>query len=98
MKVMTIPTGVVLAFSATMAVVLGVVCLMMGFNLDAAPGLRGEWPMLLAAAGAFAVATVVAGVAWFSLRRGWALWPVFQGLMWSVVALIGMAIQRGLSG
>ena len=54
--------------------------------------------ILLAAAGAFAVATVVAGVAWFSLRRGWALWPVFQGLMWSVVALIGMAIQRGLSG
>ena len=98
MNLLLIPTAVVLAFSITMAVVLGVVCVMMGLNLDAAPGLRNEWPSLLAAAAAFVVASGVSALAWFGLRRQWRLWPLLQGLMWAVVAMMAMAIQRGLSG
>ncbi|ULQ46162.1 hypothetical protein JN531_013770 [Flagellatimonas centrodinii] len=97
MNPLLIANAVVLIFTATMALVLSVVGLMMGFNLDAAPGLRSEWPLLLGAAALFTVATAVSGLAWWSLRRRWRTWPWFQGLMWAVVVFIALLIRRGLT-
>jgi len=61
--------AVVMACAGTMAMMLGVVCLLYGVHMDEAPQLRENWSVLTQSAALFAGLTVVAGVALFGLLR-----------------------------
>jgi hypothetical protein len=95
MQALKILTAVALALSATLAVVLGVVTLMMGMHLDLRPGLREEWPLLLTFTGRFTGLSLVSGWAFFSLFRGWRGWWIAQALMWVAIVFTSL-LSRGL--
>lgn len=61
--------AVVLACAGTMAMMLGVVCLLYGVHMDEAPQLRENWPMLTRSAALFAGLTAMAGIALYGLLR-----------------------------
>lgn len=61
--------AVVLACAGTMAMMLGVVCLLYGVHMDDAPQLRENWPMLTRSAGLFAALAAIAAAALFGLLR-----------------------------
>ncbi|HEX4896048.1 MAG TPA: hypothetical protein VFV11_06945 [Solimonas sp.] len=87
MKALTQFNAVVLAFAATFAVILGVVCLMYAVNLDAAPRLRAEWPTVSRVTLAFWLLMVVAGAVFLRQRRAPGVrWPEQGVLLASLVA------------
>lgn len=89
---------VLAAFGVTMALTLGVVCLMYGVYLDESPRMREEFPALVKVTLLFAVLAAAALTAWLALRRGsrWQ-WPA-QGLLLAVIAGIAFALRAVLLG
>ena len=87
---------VLAAFGATMALTLGVVCLMYGVYLDESPRMREEFPALVKVTLMFAVLAVAALLAWLALRRGsrWQ-WPA-QGMLAAVIGGIALAMRAVL--
>ncbi len=76
MKALQIFNAVALVFSAAFFVTFGVVALMYGYHLDAAPRMRAEWPMVSRVTLIFAGLTLCAFLAFWSQRRraAWR-WP-----------------------
>ncbi len=76
MKLLQILNAVVLALTATLAVTLGVVCLMYAVHLDLSPRMRAEWPTVATVTAVFWVLAVFAGAAlWAQHRRHRWRWP-----------------------
>lgn len=67
---LTVLNGALLVLFGTMAMVIGVVCILYLFNLDAGPRLRAELPTLFAALGWFTICTLVTGFAFVGFLRG----------------------------
>lgn len=82
------------ALAVSLAGIMSVVCLMMGWHLDLRPGLREEWPLLLTFTGLFAVMSLITGAAWWGLRRRWAAWPALQGMMWISLVFFALLTER----
>lgn len=76
MRALLILDAALMALAATMALVLGVVCILYAANLELSPRLAGELPGLLALTGVFAALAVAAAIAVWSLRRRAAPWLV----------------------
>ncbi|HEY0974797.1 MAG TPA: hypothetical protein VGE57_09915 [Solimonas sp.] len=82
MKALQIFNVVVLLLCATFFVTLGVVTLMYGYHLDAAPRMRAEWPKVSGTTAVFAVLTLIAYLTFWSQRRRFAWrWPAQVGLL-----------------
>jgi hypothetical protein len=87
-------TAALFALAVSLAGIMSVVCLMMGWHLDLRPGLREEWPLLLTFTGLFVFLSLVTGAAWWSLRRRWQGWPAVQGLMWISLVFFALLTER----
>ncbi len=76
MKPLQILNLTLAALAATLALVLGVVCILYGANLDAAPKLQRELPRLLAMTLMFTLLSAYAGLVWWAQRghKSWAAW------------------------
>lgn len=98
MNYLALLTGVLLALGVTMSVILAVVCLLMGLNLDARPGLRAEWPLLMQSTLLFVAITIPIAVAWWSLRRRLPWWPAAQVTMWVAVVIAALVFRILLVG
>lgn len=70
MRYLTIVNGALFALFASLAVVMGVVCIMYLVYLNAEPRLQSEWPAVLASTVIFAVLGVTSGFGFFGLLRG----------------------------
>lgn len=91
MNGLRIATAAVTLFALTMAVTLGVVCLMYAVYLDTVPRLRQEWPLLLTATGSFTLLSAAGVGAWFGLRHDrWRL--PSQILLWLGWALLAYLV------
>lgn len=77
--------AVVLAIAGTMAVMMGVVCLLYGVHLDDAPQLRAQWPLLIQFAAIFTTLALIAGATFFGERRN-------KSWHWYGQALLALAI------
>ncbi len=86
MKALQIFNVIVLIFSATFFLTLGVVALMYGYHLDAAPRMRTEWPRVSGMTGVFALLTLSAFAAFWSQRRrvSWR-WPAQAVLIFALL-------------
>lgn len=73
--------AVLLAAATTMAMMMGVVCLLYGLYLDEAPQLREGWPLLTRSALIFTALMAVAALAFYGQYRdkAWRWWG--QGLL-----------------
>lgn len=91
-------TVTVLLIASTMTLLLAVVCLLYVIYLDASPTMREEMPALLAATGLFGVLALLAGAAFWGLRRETAWRWAAQGLMWAAVVVSVFLMQRALLG
>lgn len=98
MQAVRILTAVALALTVTLAVLMWVVSLMMGVHLDLRPGLRDEWPTLLAITTTLSVLAMCSAVAFFSLRRGWSGWWIAQVVMWVAIVFASVLIRGLLLG
>lgn len=87
-------TAALFALAVSLAGIMAVVCLMMGWHLDLRPGLREEWPLLLSFTALFSVMAVVSGAAWWSLRRRWRGWVFLQGVMWISLVFLALLSER----
>lgn len=76
MKHLQILNLVLAALAATLALVLGVVCILYLANLDAAPKMQRELPRLLALTLMFSVLGGYAALVWWAqrARKPWAAW------------------------
>lgn len=83
--------AVVLAIAVTMAVMMGVVCLLYGVYLNEAPQLLEQWPLLTQSTALFVVLAVVAAVAFHGLRRetSWR-WLGQAALMLTMATTMGL--------
>ena len=89
---------VLAAFGATMAITLGVVCLMYGVYLDQSPQMREEFPALVKVTLLFTALGVAATIAWLALR-GESRWRwTAQGMLVAVIAGIALGIRSILLG
>lgn len=80
----------------TMAITLGVVCLIYMVYLDTAPKLREEWPVLIWSTLMFSALAAVAGVAFQGLRAD-TRWKWFaQAFLLVALVSIGWVLQRML--
>ena len=98
MPAIRILTAVALALTVTLAVLMAVVCLMMGMHLDLRPSLRDEWPTLVNITVIFSVLAVFSAVAFASLRRAWTGWWIAQALMWVAIVFASVLIRGLLLG
>ncbi|WP_029891513.1 hypothetical protein [Polycyclovorans algicola] len=98
MPAIRILTAVALALTVTLAVLMAVVCLMMGMHLDLRPSLRDEWPTLVNITVIFSVLAVFSAVAFVSLRRAWTGWWIAQTLMWVAIVFASFLIRALLLG
>lgn len=90
MKTLLILDVLLTAAAVVMATVLGVVCILYWFNLDAAPRMARELPGILRLAAVFAVPSVLGAAACLGVhRRAFWLWPA-QGLF--VASLVFVSI------
>lgn len=90
MKALVILDSAVLALMATIAVVLGVVCLMYAVYAENSSKVSAELPLLLLSTAVFAGLSLVWGAALIgALRRRRWLWPAQGG---AVVALLVAAL------
>lgn len=80
MKQLQILNAVLAATGAAIGLILAVVCVLYAAYLDAAPKIRAELPLLLAATGAFLGLMAAGLLAFLGHRRHW-------GLRWGLQAL-----------
>ena len=89
--------AVLLASAATMAMMMGVVCLLYGIYLDEAPQLRENWPVLTQSALIFAALTAISGVAFYGLLRN-KTWRWYgQAAVWPATVLSGWLLWKLLT-
>lgn len=82
---------------ATMALTLGVVCLMYQIYMDSSPELREQWPALVRSVGLFALLALIGAAAVVPLwRKNRWLWPTQALLLVGAVA-IGMTFWKLMS-
>ncbi|NKF24435.1 hypothetical protein [Solimonas marina] len=97
MSALNLLNAVLLALSATFALTLGVVVLLYGFHLDAAPRLRAEWHVVSQLASVFVLLTAVAAAAfWGQWRQRQWRWPA-QSALWLALGGSGWWMQRLLA-
>lgn len=97
MKGLQILNAVLLALAATFFLTLGVVWLIYGFYLDAAPRMRGEWTVLGRVVIVFLLLMLCAGATFIGHRRAAAWrWPA-QGLLAAALALGTLWLVRILA-
>lgn len=91
-------TGVVLGSAASIALVLAMVVIVFAISAGAEPAIDHEYPVLLAAAGLFAVLAGIAATAFAGLqrRRPWR-WHA-QAALWLALGLIGWYYWPGGAG
>ena len=84
-------------FGATMAMTMGVVCLLYFVYIDSAPQLREQLPALLRMVGLFLLLGLIGFAAFVPLRRQnrW-LWPS-QALLLASTAVIGVTFWKMLT-
>lgn len=94
MKALLILNAVILFLAAAFAVNLAVVCLLYGVNLDIAPQLGAQMPLLLKVTGIFTAVMISAGFAFFGQRRKarW-FWPA-QGVLLVVLTVGGFTLAQ----
>lgn len=76
MKALLIVNAALCALAATLALVLGVVLILYGFNTDLSSNIAADMPLLATITGIFLVLALVLGLAfWSQLRRvAWRWW------------------------
>jgi hypothetical protein len=97
MKALLIVDAALLALAGTLAMVLGVVLILYGFHTDLSTSVAAEMPMLATVMGWFAGLSVVLGLAFWSLLRGfaWRWWA--QGVATVCVIVGSMYLYRVLT-
>jgi hypothetical protein len=97
MKALLIVDAALLALAGTLAMVLGVVLILYGFNTGLSASVDSEIPMLAAVMGCFIALSIALGLAfWSQLRRlAWRWWA--QGVATVAVIAGSMYLYRLLS-